>query len=71
MNRELEHIITLNTTHDVREYFFNAEREEVMEKICQDGDKCKYYTYSVYEFLAGIRIPQVKDAIEKALQETL
>ena len=34
-----------------------------MEKVCKEGDKCSYYTYTLIEFIAGTKFEDVKDAL--------
>jgi hypothetical protein len=67
MDRELKHIISLNYTNEIREYYFSIEKEIIMERVCKNGDNCSYYTYGLYEFLAGIKNEEIKKAIEGKL----
>ncbi len=63
MDREFKLLATIHSTHDIREYYLCKDKEEVMEKVCKDGDNCSYYTYGVYEFLAGISSEELKNII--------
>lgn len=63
IDRELKYVTSINTTHDVREYYVCFNRGIVMEKVCREGDKCGYYTYTLIEFIAGTKFDDVKNAL--------
>jgi hypothetical protein len=65
IDRELKHVTSIHTTHDVREYYVCYDREIVMEKVCKEGDKCSYYTYTLVEFIAGTKFEDVKKALKQ------
>ena len=62
-DRELKYVTSLHTNFDVREFYVCFKRGIVMEKVCKEGDKCNYYTYTLIEFIAGTQFEEVKNAL--------